>query len=288
MADHSTPSTKRILVFNFRNSTEFPSIGGQLSDMVRVLIPELKGFQVIDDGIVRDKAAESGINLDQVTDSGTGAKVARQFDAEYFIVGDIGRLGDVFTTNIKVVSTLGSNIIKAEGLEFENLVEVRKIVRGLLMNILSQGQVSGKPIISETELNHLAKNPAVSLSYAIASVIIQAAVFGLALAFPIQWDNRHLLASIALMIPPLTVLYTRDWNLAPYTIGFSVSAGIFNFIGRLLWDLSAGDWVRIMFGILLVVVGAGAKIYSVVIDVLKSTASTKRFNEELQKEYYVT
>jgi hypothetical protein len=190
--------------------------------------------------------------------------------------------------NVKLLDASSLTVVKAEGLEFESLLEIRRILRSLLANVLGHGRVSGRPVVSQVQLDAMQKHSSASLSISIGSIILQAAAFGLALAFPGSGELKRLWPSLALLVPPLTVLYTRDWDIAPYTIGFAVGAGTFNFIGRLLWDNANGDAIRIGVGVFLIIMGAGAKIYSVILDVLRATASVTRYNERLRGRYYVS
>jgi len=278
----------RIIVLDFRNKTEHAELGRQIAEMVRVIVPETPGFEVIDRGVIASRLAEQGQRIEDQTDSGAAAEIGKLFESEFMLVGDVGRLGEVYTVNVKLIDSRSLTVIKAEGLEFETVLELRKIMRGLLVNILGHGRVSGRPVISQRQLESMEKHSSVSLSISIASIIAQAVAFGLALAFPGTGDLRRLWTSLGLLVPPLTVLYTADWDIAPYTVGFSIGAGTFNFVGRLLWDHAAGDPIRVAFGVAMIVLGAGAKLYSVILDIVRATASVKRFNERLRGRFYVS
>ena len=288
LANQARDNITRVVVFDFKNGTEHIELGRQVAEMSRVIIPGFKGFEVIDRGIMKAKISEKGMNIDEITDSGTGSEVGKLFDSDFFIVGNIGRLGNVFSLNIKLIDSETGSVIIAEGLEFESLVEVRKIVRGILSNILGYGGVAGKPVIDEEEFEKLKKDTSIALSLSIGSTIVQAAALGVALSIPEEDDPTHIWSSLALLVPPVTPIYTEDWGLAPYTIGFSVGGGVFNFVGRSLIENAGGDAFRNIFGVVLVIAGGGAKIYSVVLDILNSTSSVENYNNSLEENYFIT
>jgi hypothetical protein len=281
-------SSVRIIVLDLRNKSDHPELGQQLAEMIRVIVPETPGFEVIDRGVIASRLTENQRRFEDLTDSGAASEIGKLFDFEYLVAGDVGLLGDVYTVNVKLIDSRSLTLIKAEGLEFQGLLESRKIIRGLLANILGHGRVSGRPVISQQKLEGMEKKSSISLSISIASVIAQAALFGLALAFPGRGELRRLWPSLALLVPPLTVLYTADWNIAPYTVGFAVGAGTFNFIGRLLWDHAAGDPIRFVVGVVMIILGAGAKLYSVIVDIVRATSSVKVYNRNLRSRFYVS
>ena len=275
-------------VFDFKNQTQHEEIGRQLAEMARVIIPEFKGFEVIDRGIIETAIAEKGMDINEVTDSGMGFTSARLVDSDYFIVGNIGMLGTMYSLNIKLIDSENGSVIKAEGLEFESLLRVRKLMSGLLSKILGYGRVTGKPVLDEVEFETMKKDSSIALNISVGSTIVQAAALGAALIVPEEDDPTHLLASLAMIIPPLTPIYTEDWALAPFTIGFSVGSGVFNFVGRSLIEKAGDDPFRSTFGVVLVALSGAAKIYSVINDVVSSTASVEKYNDSIRSQYFIS
>jgi len=287
-ANQASEEITVVAVFDFKNQTEHEELGRQIAEITRVIIPEFRRFEVIDRGMMRAKIAEKGMGIDEVLDSGMGFEAVKLVDSDYFIVGDVGRLGNMYSLNIKLVDSKTGTVVKASGLEFENMLEIRKIVRGLLSNVLGYGKVSGKPVISEDEYEKRKKEPFIALSISVGSTIVQAASLGAALLIPAKDDPNHLWPSLAKIIPPATPIYTEDWNITPYIIGFSVGGGVFNFVGRSLINNSQGDAFRNIFGIVLIIGGVSAKIYSVVTDILNSTSSVENYNNSLKEKFFIS
>lgn len=62
----------RIIVLDFRNKTEHEELGRQLAEMIRVMVPETRGFEVIDRGVIGARMSEEGKRIEEMTDSGAG------------------------------------------------------------------------------------------------------------------------------------------------------------------------------------------------------------------------
>jgi hypothetical protein len=101
---------------------------------------------------------------------------------------------------------------------------------------------------------------------------------------------------MALLIPSYTPIYTEDWDFAPFIIGSSIAAGVFNFVGYALVDSAPkkeanykeGDKFQKNFGITLFTVGAIVKVLGVVLDIARATEAVKDYNEKLRNEYFIT
>jgi hypothetical protein len=55
MAAESTMKRTRIIALDFRNATEHAELGRQIAEMVRVIVPETPGFEVIDRGVIASR-----------------------------------------------------------------------------------------------------------------------------------------------------------------------------------------------------------------------------------------
>lgn len=283
-ANQTAEKITRIVVFDSKNETEHENLGRQVAERTRIIITGFEGFEVIDRGVMKTKLSERGMNIDEITDFEMGLEAVKHLDSDYFIVGDIERLGSLYGLSIKLVDSKTGTVVKAEGRDFKDLVEIREIVKVLLSEVLSYVKTLGKPVISEEEYEKIKKDPSTALSISVGSTIGQAVVLGATLLIPTESNPNHIFPSIALVIPPITQFYTEDWSTAPITIGYSIAAGTFYFLGRLLIDQSQGDFFRSASGALLVFLGAGAKIYAIVTDIQTSTISAEKYNDSKREK----
>jgi TolB-like protein len=130
--DKAKKETWIIAVFDFKNNTEHKELGRQVAEITRVLIPDFRKFQVIDRGILRSILERKKQDIDRTLDSGAAITAAKDAKSDYFIIGSIGRLAKTFSLNMKLIDTKNGQVLKAGGLEFENMLDLRKIIHSLL------------------------------------------------------------------------------------------------------------------------------------------------------------
>lgn len=290
----SRTATFVMVVLDFANNSDDPELGRQIAEIVRVIVPDFPRFRVVDRGVLRSALEAKRMSIDKVLDSGTGIEAARELKAEYLLVGTIGKLRETHSLNLKLIDTATGTVVKAGGVEFRDMMEIRQVARGLLVKILNDGQVSGKPVITEFEFKNKKKNPGVAMSLTIGSTIVQAGLLGGAVLLKPEYNPSHVFTSLALLIPSITPIYTENWNVAPYVIGFSIGSGVFNFVGYALYDsypstgATDADVFKRGFGVTLFVVAAFLKVGAVILDVVTATASVDEYNEQLRKNFFIT
>ncbi|MBL8992792.1 MAG: hypothetical protein JNM63_05585, partial [Spirochaetia bacterium] len=114
-----------MVVLDFANGTEDPEIGRQAAEIVRVIIPDFPRFRVVDRGVLRSALEAKRMQVNQVLDSGTGIEVARELKAEYLLVGSISKLLQNYSLNLKLIDTSSGTVMKAGGVEFRDMLEIR-------------------------------------------------------------------------------------------------------------------------------------------------------------------
>ncbi len=282
------------VVLDFANATEDAELGRQSAEIVRVIIPDFPKFRVVDRGILRAAFEAKKLSMNTILDSGAGILMAQEMKADYLVVGSVGKLIQTYSLNLKLIETTTGTVVKAGGVEFRDMLEIRQVARGLLGKILNDGQVSGKPVVTEGEFQKKMKKPGVAMSLAIGSTIVQAAALGGAVLLSPENNPSHVFTSFAMLLPSITPIYTENWAVAPYVIGFSVGSGVFNFVGYALYDsypktgATDADAFKRGFGVALFVVAAFLKVGAVILDIATASSSVDEYNDQLRRKYFIT
>jgi TolB-like protein len=223
-------------------------------------------------------------------------EVGRGLSVDYAIYGSMIQASNLISVTVTIVNVekdLSEGTIQ---IQFKNMSALKEQTRYLAYNVMQKvmGEnddqtltIEGRKIISTSEYEMLEKKSSIAMGHAVSSAIAQCALFGLTVLIPENNNPAHVFTSLAMAVPPWTMLYTEDWEHAPMTVGFAVGGGLFNFVGFALIENSQGLVIRNVFGAILLVAGACGKLYAMISDVLLAISGVEKYNTKLRDKYIV-
>ena len=280
-------NTLAVAVFNLRNNSDIPGTGERISEIIRVLIPDFRPYIVIDNSVLSRWAQKNNQEFSNITGINDAMRIVSAHDVPLILTGDICKLGGKYSINLKLADSKTGTLLQASGMEIDDILNIRTVVRGLLERILEKRNVSGKPVLTEYQLQQLEKKNFISLGIGVATTIVNAAAFGGTAMLSEKQNPYHIFTSASLLLPPLAPLYTEDWEITPLTLGFSAASGICNFIGYAFIDNGSTAAAR-GFGRVLRYEAGLTKILSMSIDIIRVPHSVRKYNSKLKTRYYIT
>jgi len=278
---------RRVAVMDLKGDTALPELGMRLAEIMRILITEFHGYKSMDRSMLVQIAEKKSMVFGSINDAAAAVDLLDGENVDVVIVGSIGLLQRKHSVNVKLINPANGSIIRAAGVEFEEMHEVRVLFRGLLQRILDMQNISGKPYISENEIRGLEKKSHTALSLSIGSTVVEGAIIGTSLLLSQTQNPYYAVTGAAMLLPPIAPLYTGDWDHTPYTIGFSAGSGFFVFVGSLLRGKSDDSAFRHGFGTFLLYNGIVMKGISVFMDILSAPRAVKRYNRDLRAGYFI-
>lgn len=145
--------------------------------------------------------------------------------------------------------------------------------------------VVAKQVVSKGRYVDLKKSEERTIGWISASLGVQMFLLGTAISIEGQNNPNHIFTSIALAMPPLTPVYTEDWDLGVNTYGLSIISGSFFFLGSTLKKNHQRDNKRKVLGTALQVLGITAKVAALIMDLEGAGRSVDTHNKSVSKKY---
>ena len=284
-----------LLDFYFEGATEVEA--KIVNKMLRSELQKLNRYTLIDRSFTKAIIKEQAFQSSGVTEMDTAVKIGKIANVEYIAFGTLLMANNVYYIDCQLVDISSGLIVESSTKSLNHFdmmpFTIKEIAYDLSQIQLKKNNISdtgifvkGKILVSDEELESMYKSEPAAAALSLLSLSLQGAIFTGSTYLPLEGYPSHMWTSIAMATPPLTVFYTKDWDIAPRTIGLSLTAGVFNFIGwNLLENENGSSFQRKFYAGLMLAFAGGGKLFSLIYDVSSSVKSVKKYNKKIRDKY---